>query len=345
MKSPMVGLVKHPLYLEHDPDDHPESPDRLEHIYAMLQSLDPENICYISPRMATHEEISLIHDMAYIERIARTRGRSVRLDPDTYATPRTYEAACLAVGGCLSLGDALISGQVTSGFALVRPPGHHAEMSRAMGFCIFNNVAIAARYFQQTKGFDRILIIDFDLHHGNGTQHSFYDDPSVLYVSTHQFPYYPGTGWYEEVGSGAGAGYTINIPMGYGMNDDDYLFAFQEILVPVAHLYQPDMILVSAGFDTYRNDPLGGMAVTESGYSAMTEIIMKIAQRCCSSRALFALEGGYDPPGLARCTKAVITMMTGKPQYTYEKKGNPCREIVTVARNLKTALNPYWGNF
>ena len=214
-----------------------------------------------------------------------------------------------------------------------------------MGFCIFNNIAVAARYLQVEKSLERILIVDFDLHHGNGTQKSFYSDPSVLYFSTHQFPFYPGTGWYEELGAGAGKGYTVNVPMGYGMNDDDYVFAFQEILVPIAYLYKPDIVLVSAGFDIYCNDPLGGMSVTERGFSELTRIILDIAERCSMSRALFALEGGYDPPGLARSVKAVINMMKGCPEFDYEKKRDPCREVIGLAKDIKRELSPYWGSF
>ncbi|MBP1747691.1 MAG: histone deacetylase family protein [Deltaproteobacteria bacterium] len=341
-----TGIIKDPLYLEHICGEyHPESPARLTHIYSMLPSIDTEGIKYIKPRSASHEEISRIHDIPYINGIAATRGTFASLDPDTGASPKTYEAALLAVGGCLSLADSIMSTELSNGFALIRPPGHHAERSRSMGFCIFNNIAVAARYLQVEKGLERILIVDFDLHHGNGTQKSFYSDPSVLYLSTHQFPYYPGTGWYEETGGGAGSGYTVNVPMGYGMNDDDYVFAFQQVLVPIADLYKPDIILVSAGFDIYYNDPLGGMSVTESGFSELARIILDIAQRCCTSGALFALEGGYDPPGLARCVKAVIAMMKGCPEFHYEKKRDPCRGIIDRVKDIKKALSPYWGSF
>ncbi len=341
-----TGVVIDPLYLEHICGDfHPESPVRLQHIYSMLPSIDGEGIRYVKPRYASHNEISRIHDESYIEAIASTRGTYASLDPDTGASPKTYEAALLAVGGCLSLADSIISAEVSNGFALIRPPGHHAERSRSMGFCIFNNIAVATRYLQAERGIERVLVVDFDLHHGNGTQKSFYSDPSVLYFSTHQFPYYPGTGWYEEIGAGAGKGYTVNVPMSYDMNDDDYIFAFQEILVPIAYLYKPDMVLVSAGFDIYYNDPLGGMSVTEAGFSELTRIILNVAQRYCTSRALFALEGGYDPPGLARSVKAVMTMMKGKPEFAYEKKRDPCRGIVSLARDVKKVLHPYWGNF
>ena len=341
-----TGIVKDPLYLEHVCGDyHPENPARLTHIYAMLPSIDSAGISYIEPRPASHEELSRIHDPAYIESIAATRGKYVPLDPDTGASPRTYEAALLAAGGCLSLADSIMAEDATNGFALVRPPGHHAERARAMGFCIFNNIAVAARYLQAEKGLGRILIADFDLHHGNGTQGSFYSDPSVLYFSTHQYPYYPGTGWYEETGAGDGKGYTVNVPMGYGMNDDDYVFVFQEVLVPIADLYRPDMILVSAGFDIYHDDPLGGMSVTESGFSELTRIVLDLAARWCNSRALFALEGGYDPEGLARSVKAVITMMKGSPEFTYERKRDPCRAVVGLVKDVRKELTRYWGNF
>ncbi len=342
----VTGIIKDPFYLEHICGQyHPESPERLKSVYSMLPSIDADGIAYIKPRVATHEEIARIHDMSYIEKIARTRGTYTFIDLDTGASPRTYETALLAVGGCLSLADSIVSGDIANGFALIRPPGHHAERSESMGFCIFNNIAVTARYLQDRHGFERILIIDFDLHHGNGTQKSFYSDPSVLYFSTHQFPYYPGTGWYEEIGADAGRGYTVNVPMGYGMNDDDYIFAFREILQPIAGLYKPDIVLVSAGFDTYCNDPLGGMSVTESGFSGITRIILDIAQHYCALGTLFVLEGGYDPPGLARCVKAVITTMKGCPEFDYEKKCDPCQGIIDLAKDVKGVLSPCWGSF
>ena len=186
----------------------------------------------------------------------------------------------------LKIADALFSKEIDNGFALVRPPGHHAERDRAMGFCIFNNIAIGARYLQKKYKLARIMIVDFDLHHGNGTQHSFYKDAEVLYFSTHQYPYYPGTGWFEEVGDGAGKGYTVNLPLSYGMGDDDYLYAFQEILLPIADIYKPQFVLVSAGFDAYYNDPLGGMVVTEEGYAGMTKILLDIASKHSDGKVL-----------------------------------------------------------
>ena len=229
-----VGIVKHDIYLEHITDDfHPENPNRLVHIYAMLHELGQEGLVYVQPRMATHEEIALNHDASYINFVAETKGKvQRRLDPDTVTSPKSYEAACMAVGGLLQLSDALFAGEIDNGFALVRPPGHHAERGKGMGFCIFNNVAVAARYLIRKHGLKRVFIVDWDLHHGNGTQHSFYGDSDILYFSTHQYPYYPGTGSYEEIGSGEGKGYTINLPLSYGMGDADYTYAFEEIVCP-----------------------------------------------------------------------------------------------------------------
>jgi len=342
-----VGIVKDDIYLQHITDDyHPENPRRLEHIYTMLETLDQKGLTYVSPRMATHDEIALNHEPSYIDSIARTSGKPrTQLDGDTVTSQKTYEAALTAVGGALELADAIQSSRVRNGFALVRPPGHHAERSQAMGFCIFNNIAITARYLEQKHNLKNILIVDFDLHHGNGTQHSFYNDKGILYFSTHQYPYYPGTGGYEEIGDGAGRGYTVNIPMSYGMGDEDYLYAFRDILVPVAEAYLPDFILVSAGFDTHYNDPLGDMAVTETGFAAMTRILLDIAEKHCNGKVLFVLEGGYDLKGLASSVRAVIMELKGQSVYPYEKKGEPSTTIVQMTTIIKRLLIPYWGHF
>ncbi len=342
-----VGIVKDNLFLEHITDDyHPENPNRLKSIYSMLETISDDGIVFVRPREATREEIALNHDVAYIDYVAATSGKPPkRIDPDTVTSPKTYEASCLAAGGVLTLIDGLQASEIQSAFALVRPPGHHAERDRGMGFCIFNNIAIGARYLEKAHNAKRVLIVDFDLHHGNGTQHSFYGDSTVLYFSTHQYPYYPGTGWYEEIGEGEGEGYTINVPMSYGMSDEDYLYAFREVLVPVSDIYRPEMVLVSAGFDAYYNDPLGGMLVTEGGYAMMTKILLEIAKKHSKGKALFALEGGYDLSGLASSVKAVITEMKGSPAYSYEKKKGQSNEIVQTVERLKHLLNSRWGDF
>lgn len=342
-----VGIVKDNIYLEHITDDfHPESPKRLAHIYEMLKHINQEGLAYIPPRMATHEEIALIHEPSYIDSIAQTSGKAhTYLDGDTATSAKTYEAACKAVGGVFELADAIQSSRVDSGFALVRPPGHHAERSNAMGFCIFNNIAIVARYLQQKHHLKNILIVDFDIHHGNGTQHSFYADKSVLYFSTHLYPHYPGTGWFEEIGKGDGVGYTVNVPMGHSMCDEDYLYTFRDVLLPISDIFAPEMVLVSAGFDAHHMDPLGGMALTESGYAAMTRMLLNIAEKHCNGKALFVLEGGYDLKGLTDSVKAVIMELKRQPLYPHVKTGEPSASLVQMTTALKRLLIPYWGHF
>jgi acetoin utilization deacetylase AcuC-like enzyme len=310
-----TGIVRDERYIEHITDDyHPENPNRLRAIYAMLQQKDIEgSFTEISPRLATREELEMVHLSSYVDLIASTAGQPARrLDPDTVTSPKSHEAACLAVGGVLEAIEAVQQGKVNNAFALVRPPGHHAERNRAMGFCIFNNIAIGARYAVKTHGMERILIIDWDVHHGNGTQNAFYEDSTVLYFSTHRYGFfYPGTGSPEEVGAGNGEGFTINVPMSPGCGDAEYGNIFLHLLKPIALSYKPQMVLLSAGFDTYSRDPLGGMRMTEKGYARLTNIIMDIAGATCDGKIVVALEGGYDLDGLAASVKAVLRELRG----------------------------------
>ena len=215
-----------------------------------------------------------------------------------------------------------------------------------MGFCIFNNCAIGARYAQEKHGFDRIMIVDYDLHHGNGTQHSFYDDPRVLYVSTHQYPYYPGTGGYNEVGEGEGRGYTVNVPMTYGMTDADYVHVFTEIVAPLGRAFRPQIVLVSAGFDIHRKDPLGGMAVTERGFARITRLLMDMAEVACEGKLVCVPEGGYDTEALAGSVKAVLTELNERnfPGSAEENNEPPTRAAAEVVLKVKQAIRPYWGD-
>ncbi len=341
-----TGIVRDGLFLEHIIDSfHPECPERLESIYAMLDTLKHDGLVFPSRRFATHDEIALNHASAYIEWIAGTKGKGhTRLDPDTAASDRSYEAASAAVGGVLQLADMLMAGEITNGFALVRPPGHHAEYNRAMGFCIFNNVAVGARYLEKVYGLTRILIVDFDLHHGNGTQHSFYDDATVLYFSTHQYPYYPGTGRMEETGKGKGEGFTINVPLSYGMGNADYLYAFRKILVPVAEAFRPEIVLVSAGFDTYYDDPLGGMVLTEEGFVSMTQVLLEIARKDCGGKVLFTLEGGYHIAGLTSSVQSVILELKGASSVP-AGSADPSAEMQRTVVQVQDVLRPYWNVF
>ena len=242
-----------------------------------------------------------MHEASYLTSLksrAPVSGR-VSLDPDTSISAGSLPAAYLAAGGVLAAADAIMAGTVDHAFCAIRPPGHHAESDRAMGFCLFNNVAIAARYLQRRHGVARVLIVDWDVHHGNGTQHTFDDDPSVLFFSTHQYPHYPGTGRATERGKGKGEGLTINVPMSAGQGDEDYREIFERVLVPAADAYKPEFVLISAGFDAHRDDPLASMGLTEEGYATLTGIVAGIARRHSKSRVLSCLEGGYNLNALA----------------------------------------------
>ena len=298
-----TGFVYHPAYLEHDMGaGHPESPNRLRAIMQQLeQSGTAARLTRIEPREAEDEWITQIHTPLYLAMLktqAPTNGR-ISLDPDTSMSPGSLTAAYLAAGGALAAVDAIMSRQVDQAFCAVRPPGHHAESGRAMGFCLFNNVAIAARYVQKKHGLTRVLIVDWDVHHGNGTQHSFEDDPSVLFFSAHQYPHYPGTGRKSERGRGAGEGFTINVPMEAGEGGEEYREIFQKSLVPTADSFKPEFVIVSAGFDAHKDDPLGNMGLTEEGYADLTGIVAGIAKRHAGGRILSSLEGGYHLTALA----------------------------------------------
>ncbi len=311
-----AGVVADARYMEHDPGSyHVETPERLRAIYELFEEGRLKDACVrIAPRPATLEELLWNHTERHIQRIAATEGQSSSyLDPDTRTSERSYEAALLAVGGVFALIDAVFAKEVTNGFALVRPPGHHAEADRAMGFCLFNNIALGAHYLIRKYELKRILIVDWDLHHGNGTQRSFYNRPDVLYFSTHQFPYYPGTGNLTETGSGPGEGYTVNVPLSGGQGNADYEAIFQEILYPVAADYKPEMILVSAGFDIYHHDPLGTMSVTEKGFARLTRMLMDLANSHCDGRLLLVLEGGYNIQGQKSSVRAVLNELSGMP--------------------------------
>lgn len=308
-----VGWVYDPLYLEHHTGMHPESERRLQAITALL---DAGNVMSRLVRLeapdATEEDITLIHRPELPRRIrALCEDGGGHLDPDTVVSPRSYAAALRAVGGCMRAVDAVLGGEVNAAYCAVRPPGHHATPRSAMGFCLFNNLAIAARHAQVRHGLQRIAIIDFDVHHGNGTQDAFYEDPSVLYFSTHQHPFYPGTGYWNEVGSGSGEGYTINIPLPAGSGDEEYRACFEEILVPAMRRFQPQMILVSAGYDAHFADPLAGMMLSVAGYYNLAKTIWELGQELCNGRVVFALEGGYRLDALAWAVLSCLDAMMG----------------------------------
>ncbi len=310
-----VGLVTHPDYLAHQTGlTHPERPERLQAIVDHLRATGlMQDLARLEPRRAELEWIEAIHSPAYVRRVEQhcRGGRAVIDSMDTDISPRSFEVSLLAAGGALAAADAILRGEIAHAFAAVRPPGHHALRDVAMGFCLFNNVAVTARYLQRRHGLERILIVDWDVHHGNGTQDAFYEDPSVFFFSIHQYPFYPGTGSSAETGVGAGVGYTLNAPMRAGCGDDDYVRVFEETLAPRVLAFRPQFILVSAGFDAHAADPLGGMRLTEAGYSRLTEIVRSWAGELCGGRFLSLLEGGYDLQALARSVASHLGRLAG----------------------------------
>jgi len=307
-----VGLVYDSIYLEHDTGDHVENSQRLVTTISYLEETGiKEKLTMLSPRPASMEELEMVHAPEYISSVKNKAERGGGwLDPDTVMCPKSYEVALYAAGGLLTAVEAAMKGEVDSAFALVRPPGHHALRSRAMGFCIFNNVAIAAKFALSSFNLDRVLIADFDVHHGNGTQDTFYADPQVLYFSTHEYPFYPGTGRMEEIGTGEGSGTTVNVPMAAGWGDEEYLRAFNEVLVPVARRFRPQLILVSAGFDPHWADQLAMMRVSITGFAQMVMILKKLAAELCQGRLIFTLEGGYNLRVVASSIKAVFDVLS-----------------------------------
>ncbi len=305
-----TGIVADNRYMDHVMDPgHPESPERLRAIYEMLEEGDLKGqFERVKPREATREELEQIHSPGYIDRVASTSGKPyTRLDPDTSTCAESYQVALLAAGGLLELIRKVLEGKLDNGFALIRPPGHHAERDRAMGFCLFNNVAVGAMYALRAFSLKKILIVDWDVHHGNGTQNAFYESPQVLYFSTHRYGFfYPGTGGAKEVGRGKGEGFNVNVPLSTGCTDSVYGLFFETLLRPIALEYQPELVLVSAGFDIHHDDPLGGMRVTETGFSRMTQILMEIAEATAGGRLVITLEGGYSVSGQRDSVKAVL---------------------------------------
>ncbi len=309
-----TGIVLDSRYQNHFTGrNHPERPARIGALLNLVETYQRAGLKRFEPRLATPQEIALIHEPSHIDRVAATAQQErFAFDADTPVSAQSYETALLATGGLLTLLEAVMTREIDNGFALVRPPGHHAERNRAMGFCLFNSAAIGAQYLREKFGLKRILVMDWDIHHGNGTQHSFYDDPSVLYVSTHQYPYYPGTGAAEEAGRGPGEGYTVNLPLPAGYGDEEYLELFQTVIEPICRQFEPEFVLISAGFDAHARDPLGGMTVTAEGFGLMARLLLRMARDHAQGRCAAILEGGYDLEGLQSSTRRVLDEMNGE---------------------------------
>lgn len=337
-----VGYVYHPIYLKHDTGQHVEVAARLEAIISHLERSGlKKQLTLIEPRPATVAELSLVHQNQYIEQIREVAERGGGwLDPDTVMSAGSYEAALYAAGGVIRAVEAVMAGEVASAFALVRPPGHHATSSYAKGFCLFNNIAIATEYALAEYKLERILIIDFDVHHGNGTQEAFYHNPRVMYISAHQYPFYPGTGDFRETGGGAAKGTNINIPLPAGCGDGEYLNVFEQVIVPAARRFKPQLIMASAGYDNHWADPLAMMQVSVSGFGQMAGIIKGLADELCGGRLVLTLEGGYHLDALAASVKATFDVLLGN--NTSDPLGQPPHSfgaanidrLITVVREI-----------
>ena len=308
-----VGIVDDPRFLDHNRGaGHIEGPERIEAVREMIAAGLPFSWRRIEPRPATDDELGAVHSSGYIALLSRTAGRPyVRLDADTSVTGLSYETARLAAGAAIAAADSVLDGTVSSAFAVIRPPGHHAERDRAMGFCLFNNIAVAAEHLIRKRGLKRVLIADWDLHHGNGTQGAFYGRKDVLFFSTHAYPYYPGTGFWNETGSGEGRGFTVNVPLAPGKGDREFLWIYRKILGPIARAYRPEFVLVSAGFDIAAEDPLGAMRVTPSGFDALSGEAVGLSRELCGGKVLFLLEGGYDPARLSEGVRRTLLQAAG----------------------------------
>jgi len=330
-----TGIVLDSRYQEHYTGRaHPERPERITTLLGPIKHIQRSGLKRLSPRFATPENITLIHDSSHVGRVAATAQQErFSFDADTPVSAQSYATAMLATGGLLTLIDAVMEREIDNGFALVRPPGHHAERNRPMGFCLFNSAAIGAQYLRERFGLTRVLVMDWDVHHGNGTQHSFYDDSGVLYVSTHQYPYYPGTGALDEVGQGQGEGYTLNLPLSARCGDAEYQEVFEFAIDPICRQFNPEFVLISAGFDAHVRDPLGGMEVTEAGFGTMARILLRVAQEKAQGRCVALLEGGYDLEGLQKSVLRVIDEMGGEnltenvSSYTPRGITSPVRKV------------------
>ena len=339
MSEGKFALVYHPIYLLHDTDGHPERKERLTAILDRIES-EGLDIEFITPKSATIEQVEAIHGRNYIDQVKAICERGGgHLAIDTILSKDSFEAALMAAGGAIAAVDAVSEGP-RGAFALVRPPGHHAMPNRGMGFCVFNNVAIAARH-AQSRDLEKVLIVDWDVHHGNGTNAIFYSDRSVLYFSTHQFPHYPGTGRMNDVGEDGAEGTNVNVPLPSGTGDEGYLMAYREILKPIAIEFSPDIVLVSAGQDPHKDDPLGGMGLTASGFAAIAGVVKEVADICSNGRVAAVLEGGYNLSAQAEAIVAQIRAFQGDVPDIHGFDPKVARRI----DEIKSIHKVYWKCF
>lgn len=346
--SKKTKVVYHPDYLIHSHNQHPERKERLEQILLALRDNNlVAKIELVEPQPVDIEDLALIHDRSYIESVEQAclSGRNF-LDMDTYIVPESYRVALLSAGGAVTgLSLAMSHESPSKVFVINRPPGHHAEYNKAMGFCLFNNIAVAAAKAIKDYGVKRVAIVDWDVHHGNGTQHSFEADPQVLFISTHQSPAYPGSGALNETGVGKGKGFTVNIPLPAGCGDREYEICFDEVVVPILNQFKPELLLVSAGQDAYHLDPLAGMALTNAGYYMMAEKLSAVADSWSGGRMLFCLEGGYHLQGQAGAVIQVLNAIGrwGLPKKRPEPTADPVFSFSSRLNEIKKEQNKYWN--
>ena len=328
-------------FIEHEtPNGHPEQAARGQVMSEVSRKWRETGGAVESPRRATREELARVHSGDYIDQIAETAGRRFRLDADTYTSADSYDIALHAAGAAVGAVEHSL-GRGGAAMAFVRPPGHHAERDRAMGFCLFNSVAVAAAA-ARAAGCERVAVIDYDVHHGNGTQWMFYDDPGVLYASLHQFPFYPGTGSVTDTGRGVGTGFTLNVPLEAGAGDADYDLAMREVVIPVVRAFGPHLILLSAGYDAHAEDPLGGMELSTAGYATMTAHVQQLADTCCEGRLAAVTEGGYDLTVLEECLSLTVKQFArGTPVLGSEIVGDTDRASRVIPA-VQRALEPQW---
>jgi acetoin utilization deacetylase AcuC-like enzyme len=338
-----VALIFSAKFLDHrTPPGHPERVERGEVMQRVVASWTQRGGVAHEPRAATRTELLRVHSEKHLAAIDQTAGRAVSLDPDTATSPESRDVALLAAGAAIGGVEAIVQSRATRVMALVRPPGHHAEHDRAMGFCLYNNVAAAAAH-ALSLGMERIVVMDYDVHHGNGTQWIFYDDPRVLYVSTHQYPFYPGTGAAEDVGRGKGAGFTVNVPLEAGATDGDYQDVFSALVIPVIDQYKPDLVLLSAGFDAHERDPLARMRLSTTGYAMLSKSLCEAAERHCHGRLVAVTEGGYDLTALKACLESTISILDGAsvPSSHEAFAGATARSRAAITA-VRAAQSKYW---
>ncbi len=339
-----TALIYHDDYLKHEAG--PGNPERRERLISIMDYLRNggifERVEILNPSSCSDKDLLRVHRREYVEFIRDICAKGGGpIDADTFVRADTYNIARLAAGGVMLAGDVVARGEFENSFALVRPPGHHATRDRGMGFCYFNNVAVMARYLQESMGLKRILILDWDAHAANGTMDIFYDDPSVLNISIHQDPvsFYPGTGFAEQLGEGEGKGYTVNVPMRPGAGNSDYIYVLDELVIPLARSYRPEFIAISAGFDSHRDDFISGLQLTEKGYGFMTEMMLSLAEELCSGKLMVELEGGYNLEGIACSSYAVMNSLIGIPAEKVD--GNALGSVSAVVEQLKKSLSEY----